>query len=267
MPKRWSPYHPAGEHNHRGTSKGTGMSDDYDDYDDGTMEILSCSYPKYYIRLNTVIEDFKIIPFYINGNDNIDCSIESWTDFFNSLIDNKELKTYNLRFQDITKHDFFDRMDDFPEDEVIVEEDNEGYGTYIKKQDFFVLAKYYGLNEKKYCKKVMEEILRKYRFMLELFQHNIDDNQSTSKQGYCKTANANATRQGSILKQWQDAFRYMIEIRDLCIKEGKAKRTERTLWAMFEKRGYKVNKTQMRFFKTLLPDGYVDKEGGAPKQS
>ena len=236
--------------------------------DDLSDDIIFWGYAKDYIDRNTLCKWMACYPFYIK--DEVDPYIEKWETFIDAAIDNDELPTYDLRPKNIKK--WFENLEDFPNEVVEIRPigPKDLYGIYIKKKEFFDLISFnYCLTSDDKYKEIMKKTLSQYEFMLEMFKNNIQQKDIDIQKicaEYKQTSKATQTRQENILKNWQQTFRYMIEIRDLIMKDGPAKRTERQLWKMFEDKGYEISKTQMTYFKTLLPDGYVDREGGAPRQ-
>lgn len=240
---------------------------DYDPFDDlpGYMAEFT-DYPKNYIRLDKLEKWLDCYPFYIG--DNLDSYMEEWRDFLEYVTENKELRTYDLRFLDYLK---LGAVENYLDEKVRVIPRDMGdmcWGDYVNKDEFFELAATYGISSKNMFEKIMGKTLAQYEFILEMFKSNDFDysNFHTKNNDFSQTSKATQIRQENALKDWQQAFRYMIEIRDTCLKLGPEKRTERQLWKMFEDKGYKITKSQMKYFKTLLPDGYVDREGGAPRQ-
>lgn len=81
-----------------------------------------------------------------------------------------------------------------------------------------------------------------------------------------KTSAATEARQGKILEQWRAVFPAMCEVYHQCLTEGPKGRTRAELKKLFSQRGANLSDAQLDFFRTLLPDEYVNKTGGAPVQ-
>ena len=178
--------------------------------------------------------------------------IKDFYQFFELLKDNNDIPIYHF-IKDYNEHIFMVRyFDDFFIDKY----------TYTNKKSLFSELRYYNLLEEKMIDKYKNELLHELDFLKSFLNDDIEIITDIKT----KTKIATEKKQKKTLEQWQDAFRYMTEIRNKILEEGKRLRKEKELWKLFEKKGYKITKTQMRFFKTLLPDGYVDRTGGAPKQ-
>lgn len=191
---------------------------------------------------------------------NCDPYIESWALFLDSIIESGEITAYCAEgWRDKEGYVFIYRAD--AEDQ---------YPEFFFRNEVYDILKSYEVTTGNSFEKAMSNIIKKVEFLLECHKGALASSNSAMRNNhnneYKQTSLATAKKQEKALAKWQQAFRYMIVIRDQCIDAGPKKRTERELWKMFEAKGYEISKTQMAYFKTLLPDGYVDREGGAPRQ-
>lgn len=234
---------------------------DYDPLDDMPYYVkireIEC------ISYNKLCKYFEETIFYINGvvnnsfGEGWDKSEDNWKGFIDYCVDEGLLEPLTVENSDAEGNLFVSHCDGiYGGDEV------------FKIDNVYDVFTHYEVFKEKYIDIAMSKIVKQYEFILNGFRFSKENDISKSKnlKDYSQTSEATRIRQESILKNWQTAFIYMVEIRDLCLKEGPKKRTELQLNQMFEKRCYKITKSQLKFFKSLLPDGYVDREGGAPKQ-
>lgn len=73
---------------------------------------------------------------------------------------------------------------------------------------------------------------------------------------------ASQARSEKALALWKKAIPFMIKVAVRCGAEGKALRQTGDFNAMFNELDAELTDTQMRLFRSSLPEGYADKEGG-----
>lgn len=81
-----------------------------------------------------------------------------------------------------------------------------------------------------------------------------------------KTAPASAARQGNALAAWKPVIPAMLEVYHQCLAEGPTQRTKKDLERLFTRQGVELTQAQMTFFRDCLPEGHVNKTGGATVQ-
>lgn len=81
-----------------------------------------------------------------------------------------------------------------------------------------------------------------------------------------KTAAASAARQERALELWKAAIPAMLEVYHQCLAEGPTQRTKKDLERLFTRQGVELTQAQMAFFRDCLPEGHVNKTGGATLQ-
>ncbi len=81
-----------------------------------------------------------------------------------------------------------------------------------------------------------------------------------------KTAPASAAKQENALAAWKPAIPAMLEVYHQCLAEGPTQRTKKDLERLFTRQGVELTQAQMTFFRDCLPEGHVNKTGGATVQ-
>lgn len=81
-----------------------------------------------------------------------------------------------------------------------------------------------------------------------------------------KTAPASAAKQENALAAWKPVIPAMLEVYHQCIAEGPTQRTKKDLERLFTRQGVELTQAQMAFFRDCLPEGHVNKTGGATVQ-
>ena len=88
----------------------------------------------------------------------------------------------------------------------------------------------------------------------------------TEAQPAAKTAPASAAKQENALAAWKPVIPAMLEVYHQCLAEGPTQRTKKDLERLFTRQGVELTQAQMAFFRDCLPEGHVNKTGGAPLQ-
>ena len=66
------------------------------------------------------------------------------------------------------------------------------------------------------------------------------------------------------LAAWKEVFPVMMKVYARCMEEGEKPRQRPDFYAMFNELDAELTDTQMRFFRSCLPEGHSDTDGGKP---
>lgn len=139
------------------------------------------------------------------------------------------------------------------------------YICFIDEEVKNILKKYPELTESKVIKNHEDydyDFSEEFGFEESQEEEILSGSQTKNKQERIRIASEK--RQENILSMWKKVIPAMMKVYHRCMIEGEKPRQGPDFNCMFNELNAELTDTQMAFFRSCLPEGYKDTEGGKP---